>query len=254
MSDRLDLKTLVFAPVSIVWACGVVLTIVAGGFRRGGPLPTILLAMSTVSYFLFLLQGKGWAYQSYPAINFGLLALTVQLASADAAIAAWPAIGRLAGGLAALVLFAVAVLWFDTTVPRDTAAIAAAIEKVAPRPTIAAITADLSIGFPVTRLVHGTWSQRTPSSLIAAGVRRRKLQGGLDAAALAKIVPYEILDRDRLRDDIEAERPDILLVEDKKSEPFNWLDWARADPGFAAVLDCYAFVQQIDDVQIWRRK
>jgi hypothetical protein len=149
-------------------------------------------------------------------------------------------------------MFAVAVLWFDTTAPRDTRAIAAAIEEIAPRPGIAAITADLSVGFPLTGMVHGHWAQRTPSLLIAASARRRKL-GDLDSATLAKIEPYEILDRDRLRDDIRTNRPDILLVENKPTEPFDWLAWARRDPQFAAVLDGYAFVRQIDDVEIWRR-
>jgi hypothetical protein len=250
--DRLELKAFLLAPVTILWACALRLTSIAGGFRRA--LPAILLALSTVSYFLFLLQGKGWAYQSYPAVSFALLALTVQLASADGAAAMWPAIGRLAAGLAAFVMFVIAALWFDTAVLRDTRAIAATIEKIAPSPGIAAISADISIGFPVTRMVHGHWAQRSASLLMAAGVRRRRLNGDLPAAALAKIEPYEILDRDRLRDDIRANRPDILLVEDKSSEPFDWLGWARSDAQFAAALDDYAFVRQIDDVQIWRRK
>ncbi len=252
VGDRLDWKTLLFAPVSILWGSIVALTLVVGGFRRPGALSSILLAMSAASYALFLLQGKGWAYQSYPAIGFGLLALVLQLASADAAIAAGPAIGRVAAGLAALAMFGIAELWFDTTRPRDTAAIAAVIEEIAPHPSIAAITADLSLGFPLTGMVHGHWAQRTPSLLIAASVRRRK--PGLDAATLARIEPYETLDRDRLRDDIRANRPDILLVEDKKSEPFDWLAWARRDREFAAVLDGYTFVRKIDDAQIWRRK
>jgi hypothetical protein len=250
VGDRLDWKTLLFAPVSILWTSIVVLTLVAGGSRRQGALSLILLAMSAVGYALFLLQGKGWAYQSYPAISFGLLALTLQLESPNAAIAAWPVIARAAAGLAALAMFGIAELWFDTTRPRDTAA----IEEIAPHPALAAITADLSLGFPLTGMVHGRWAQRTPSLLIAASVRRRKQSGDIDPATLAGIEPYEMLGRDRLRDDIRANRPDILLVEDKKSEPFDWLAWARRDREFAAVLDGYAFVRQIDDTQIWRRK
>jgi hypothetical protein len=254
VGDRLDWTTLLFAPVSMLWAAILALTLVAGGFRRPGAVPGILLAMSAVSYAAFLLQGKGWAYQSYPAVSSGLLALTVVLGRADAPVARWPVIGRVAAGLAALAMFGIAELWFDTTRPRDTAAIAAAIAAIAPHPAIAAITADLSLGFPLTGMVQGRWAQRTPSLLIAASVRRRKLGDGLDPATLARIEPYEILDRDRLRDDIRANRPDILLVEDKPSEPFDWLAWARRDREFAAVLDGYAFVRKIDDVQIWRRK
>ena len=57
-----------------------------------------------------------------------------------------------------------------------------------------------------------------------------------------------------LRDDLLAKRPDILLVEAKPTEAFDWLAWARTDPQLAAALDDYGLVKQIDDVQIWRRK
>jgi hypothetical protein len=59
--DRLDLKMFLFAPVTILWVCCLRLTVIAGGFRRA--LPAVLLAMSSVSYSLLLLQGKGWPYQ-----------------------------------------------------------------------------------------------------------------------------------------------------------------------------------------------
>jgi hypothetical protein len=256
--DRLDLATLLFAPVSIVWACTALLVVATGGLRRGDTLPGLLLVLSGASYATFLLQGKGWAYQSYPAVAFALLALVVRLSSNEMAaraehrrVSAFLAAVAAFGGVGA---FFIGIVWFDGGVPRDTQAIARAIEDIAPRPAIAAIASDLSVGFPVTRLVQGSWAQRAPSLLIAAGVRRRKLQAPLDATAIAAIEPYEARDRAMLRDDIRANRPDILLVEVKAHEPFDWLGWARSDPQFAAVLDAYAFARQIDDVQIWRRR
>ena len=65
---------------------------------------------------------------------------------------------------------------------------------------------------------------------------------------------YETLDREMLRDDLLAKRPDILLVEAKPTEAFDWLAWARTDAQLAAALDDYGLVKQIDDVQIWHRK
>jgi hypothetical protein len=256
--DRLALATLVLAPVSIVWACITALVVATGSFRRDDRLPGLLLTMSVVGYFAFLLQGKGWGYQSYPALSFALLALVVRLTSHD--LEARTRHRRVSAGLAALAAFSavaaffVGIVWFDGGVPRDTRAIARAIEEIAPMPAVAAIAGDLSVGFPVTRLVHGSWAQRAPSLLIAAAVRRRKLQPSLDAQAIDAIEPYEDLDRSMLRDDIRSNRPDILLVEAKAHEPFDWLAWARLDPQFASTLDAYEFVRQLDDVQIWRRR
>jgi hypothetical protein len=187
-----------------------------------------------------------------------LLALVVRLNSNE--MEARAAHHRGAAGLAAFVAFGgvaaffVGFVWLNGGVPRDTQALARAIEEIAQRPAVAAIAGDLSVGFPVTRLVRGNWAQQAPSLLIAAGVWRRKLQTPPDASAIAAIERYEVRDRTMLRDDIRANRPDILLVEVKAHERFDWLGWARSDPQFAAVLDAYAFVRQLDDVQIWRRR
>jgi hypothetical protein len=250
--DRLDFTTLLGLPVTILLVCIVALFAVMGAPRRGDALPGLLLAMSGAAYFSFLLQGKGWPYQSYPAISFALLALAVRLSGNGMAMRTRAQ--RVVDFLGALAVFFTGLAWLNADSPRDTRALARAIEGIAQRPTIAAITSDLSIGFPATRMVHGRWAQRSPSLLIAAGVRRRKLQPDVAPKVIAAIEPYEALDRSLLRDDIRSNRPEILLVESQAAEPSGWLDWARADPQFASTLDANEFVEQLDDVQIWRRR
>ncbi len=255
--NRLPLATLASAFVSVLWASIVALTVVLTGFlgtaRRGDALPIVLLAMSGVSYFSFLLQGKGWAYHSYPAIGFALLALGVQLTRSDAD-ATRERIYRGLGAACAVAMFAGGMMWFSSQVRRDTAAIAQAISDIAPRPKIAMIGGDMSVGFPVTRLVHGSWAERPVSQWVAAGARQLAAQPGIDPQRAALFARYEAEDRDTLRDDIRTNRPDVLLVESKQSQPFDWLGWARADPQLASTLDDYVLVEQIDDVQIWRRR
>jgi hypothetical protein len=255
--NRLPLATLTSAFVSVLWVsiCTLSVALIAlmGTFRRGATLSPVLLAMSAVSYFSFLLQGKGWAYHSYPAIGFALLALAVQLGWSDATTAR-STLYRALGVACAAVMFAGGMAWFSSQFPRDTAAIAQAVTDIAPRPKIAMIGGDMSIGFPVTRLVHGRWSERPPSQWVTAGARRLTSQGGIDPPRAAALERYEAFDRGTLRDDILMNRPDILLVESKRTQPFDWLDWARADPQLASALDDYALVKQIDDVQIWRRR
>jgi hypothetical protein len=252
--DRLDLPTLVFASVSILWACVMWLTVMTGAFRQGDTVPIVLLAMSCVSYFSFLLQGKGWPYHSYPAIAFAFLALAIRLGTGDAAMSTRAKGVRVLNLLCALAMFYVGFIWFNVKIPRDTWAIVRTIDKIAPQPTIAMIGGDMSVGFPITRLVHGTWAQRSVSLWMAGSALRRKSLPDTDLQVAAAMDQYETLDRSMVRDDIRLNRPDILLVEAKASAHFDWLKWARTDPLFASTLDAYEFVEQVDDVQIWRRR
>jgi hypothetical protein len=88
---------------------------------------------------------------------------------------------------------------------------------------------------------------------MAANAHLIRTKLSVDPDIAAAMTRYEALDRAMLRDDVLSKRPDILLVEAKPTQPFDWLAWARADPQLAATLDDYDLVKQIDDVQIWRR-
>jgi hypothetical protein len=251
--NRLDLPTMLFASVSILWVCVLAMIAMAGAFRRCDALTGVLLTMSGVGYFLFLLQGKGWSYQSYPAISFAFLALVVQIARNDATVPS-PGLGtRALNLLFAAGIFCASLVWFNVQYPRDTQAIVETIEKVAPRPTIAMIGGDMSVGFPITRLVQGTWAQRSVSRWMAANARRIRTELSVGPDVASAMARYETLDRSMLRDDLLAKQPDIVLVEAKPTEAFDWLAWARTDPQLAAALDDYGLVKQIDDVQIWHR-
>jgi hypothetical protein len=246
--------TMLFDSVSILWACSIAMIAMTGAFRRRDALTGVLLVMSGASYFSFLLQGKGWPYQSYPAMSFALLALVMQLGSDDEAIAAHSRRYRALNLLFALAIFCAGLVWFNVQYPRDTLAIVQTIDGIAPRPGIALIGGDMSIGFPITRLVHGRWAQRSVSRWMAASAHRLRSQSGTDPNVAAAMERYEALDRSMLRDDIRANRPEILLIEAKAEEPFDWSTWARVDPELASELNAYELVKQIGDVQIWRRR
>jgi hypothetical protein len=70
-------------------------------------------------------------------------------------------------------LFALGILyaglvWFNVQYSRDTLAIVQTIDGIAPRSGIAMIGGDMSIGFPITPLVHGSWARRSVSRWMAA--------------------------------------------------------------------------------------
>jgi hypothetical protein len=179
--DRLDLATLVRAPASILWAMIIALSVATGALARSRPLCIVLVAMSVIGYLVFLLQGKGWAYHSYPAFAFVLLALAIRLAAVDAPARSIAL--RLAGAVLALVLFDLGIASFDTDSSRDTRAIARAMESIAAHPTVAMIGGDISVGFPATRLAEGHWAQRSASLWMAAGARRQRSRLQVDQPA-----------------------------------------------------------------------
>jgi hypothetical protein len=251
--NRLDIPTMLIDPGSILLMCTLAMIAVAGGFRRCDVLTGVLLIMSGVSYFSFLLQGKGWPYQSYPAISFAFLALVIQLGRADETEPSRGLGIRALNLLFAAGIFGAGLVWFNVQYPRDTRAIVETIGKIAPRPTIAMMSGDMSVGFPITRLAQGTWAQRSMSRWMAADAYRIRTELSAAPDVAAAMARYEALDRSILRDDILSKRPDILLVEEKPTQPFDWLTWARADPQLAAALDDYDLVKRIDDVQIWHR-
>jgi hypothetical protein len=251
--NRLDLPTMLVAPVSIQWVCIIAMIAVVGGFRRCDALTGVLLTMSGVGNLSFLLQGKGWPYQSYPAISFAFLVLVIELGREGETVPPPGLATRALNVLFAVGIFYAGLVWFNVQYPRDTRAIVETIEKIAPRPTIAMIGDDMSVGFPITRLVHGTWAQRAMSRWMAASAYRIRMRSSATSDVAAAMARYETLDRSMLRDDMLSKRPDILLVEVEPNPSFDWLAWARVDPQLAAALDNYDLVKQIDDVQIWHR-
>jgi hypothetical protein len=250
--DRLGIATLLSSPASILLTCTMVLVIALGALRHRDALIDLLLAASAASYLAFVLQGKGWPYQSFPAIGFSLLTLVVLLARASGNATARVSRPLALGLCGTLAIFAGGVVWFNLEAPRDTRAIAQAVGKVAQRPTVAVISGDMSIGFPLTRMVDGNWAQRPPSLWITLSAVRQKTRPGTSQEAVAALDRYEALDRTTLRNDILRNRPNVVLVEAKGPNFFDWLAWARLDPQLARALDNYEFVEQIDDVQILR--
>lgn len=257
---RFGLVALLLSTGSILWASTVVLNFMIERSQRGGTICDILLACSFASYLAVLVQGKGWPYHSYPAIAFALLALAIRLARTHNISTTSDACLRLLQALAAVVIFFHGARWFNLqTVDYDRHAVAREIERLAPRPTIAIISGDLSFGFPLTRLAHGVWAQRTCSLWIVEDIAIQKAEGA-DPEKIAALAPYEALGRDMLIEDIRRNRPTILLVDDRSQFNWlgwpngNWLGWAQADPRFARTLLAYKFVQRIGDAQIWQRR
>jgi hypothetical protein len=249
---RRPLSMLLFSPPLPVWLMVCVLT---GWTRRGrsggGWAAASLLAASLGGAASYLIQGKAWPYQAYPMLSLSLLALIAAAVLGERIGTGRKAIEpiRLARAAFALAAVAAAMNWF--TYKGDYRQLDAPVAAVAPRPRLLAITADIALGHPLVRELHGQWVGSVCSQWISAGALTLEARGGLTADRRARLEALMRRDRGWLTADILRGRPDIILID---QQSYDWAAWARADPDLAAALNAYQPVRTVQGIAIWARK
>jgi hypothetical protein len=224
----------------------------------------------------YLVQGKGWLYQAYPALAFFSLAAGAALARAPQprlrvalgalaflaaglgliALGRWPLpLAFLAAGIGATLAWGLegrkgaapiaemgvaaalgAACGLFAMDGIETPAIARALASLGPHPTVASLSESLAFGHPMVRRIGGVWAQSVPSLWITAAARRRIDENHGDPALAERMRVYIDADRDRLVADLERNRPDALLV-GRLDTRFH--QWAWSDPEIAAARADY---------------
>jgi hypothetical protein len=242
----------------------------------GEPLVAIPALAGLGALAAYLVQGKGWLYQAYPALAFSALAAGAALArfaqskprvalGALAFLAAglglialgrWPLpLAFVAAGIGATLAWGLeerkgaapiaemgvaaalgAACGLFAIDGIETPAIARALASLGPHPTVASLSESLAFGHPMVRRVGGVWAQSVPSLWIAAAARRRIDERPGDAALAERMRVYIDADRDRLVADLDRNRPDALLV-GRLDTRFH--QWAWNDPAIAAARADY---------------
>jgi hypothetical protein len=87
-----------------------------------------------------------------------------------------------------------------------------------PHPKILTMSADLSIGHPLTRDVGGTWVSRVTI----------------------------------LAEDIASQHPDLILLQ--RARGFDWMAWGLSDPRLKAALAAYRPARTVGDGVILQRR
>ena len=242
----------------------------------GEPLIAVPALAGLGASIAYLVQGKGWLYQAYPALAFFALAAGAALARARqpksrvalgalAFLAAAPALlalGRwplplafFAAGVGAALAWAlegrkgaapIAEMGVAATLGAacglfamngiETPALARALASLGPHPTVASISESLAFGHPMTRRIGAVWVQSVPSLWITAAARRRIDENPGDGALAERMRAYIEADRNRLVADLERNRPDALLV-GRLDTRFH--QWAWNDPEITAARADY---------------
>jgi hypothetical protein len=202
----------VFRPiVELYGAAAVFLCLALWLYWPAGRLPAlacIALLASVAGAITLVWQGKGWAYHAYPALLCAFLTLACM-----SRLPARHLRGKL-GQPIRIVVLAFAV-WASVAPLRLTQAtpdeLVLVIRAAAPRPTIASISTDISVGHPLSRKVGGYYRSTYPSLWTVRSAERLMEEAEGDAAEAARLK--------NLRDgfiaqavgEIERIKPDLIL-------------------------------------------
>jgi hypothetical protein len=263
-SDVLPLVLAVYVPLKaplaeLLFQRGLLLWLASFAFSwwllRGKILQPALfvpLAASTGFALAYLLQGKVWPYQSFPAIAVSAFALMLAflIRFHDGRAKASDRAVRLAAASVVSLIAGLGFFWFSLAL--DVSAANASVRAAKPHPKIIALSDDLGVGHPLTREVGGTWAGRQPSLWVTTFVRLLRNRGGIDPATDAKLSTYAARERDGFAEDVLREKPDIILLD--RISRFDWLAWAKADPRLAAALKRYREGQSAGGITILSRE
>ena len=237
-----------------IWAATVVLIVLLKHSAVLQPRYSLLLAGSFGFFVAFYIQMKGWPYQAYPMLALALIALAMAVVEQWQREAFPPATGRLrrlASGMAAALIMGLTIIWMNFMF--DPTALAVAVQTVKAHPKIIALSGAEWTGFPLTRMVGGTWVGHVSSLWITAGVIVRQENETLEPATERRLNAYMARDKTMFAEDVARFRPDVILV-DRQDRRIDWMAWANSYPPLAAEMRHYGLYRSVDRIDILRRR
>lgn len=203
----------------------------------------------------YLAQGKGWAYQLYPAAALVFTAyLTGYISRVSNLVSAlrsggWRA--RVGAAFAtAGVIGLLPVVTLCSTTYFVALPLAPAIRAISERPRILALSDDIGVGHPLTRSVNGIWVSRVCSQLIQSAAEIRRDAPDADTAVRARMAHWIGWERDEILRSLRS-RPDVVIV-DHQTFALPALVAARTD--IAAELAGYTKTASVGEVDLLVRR
>ena len=198
----------------------------------------------------YLVQGKGWPYQAYPAVAAGLIAIAAGLAGAASRwVGARDPKGTplIISGAAAIVLSGGAAIGFDAHLDIDRYApgLVQAVEDLGPHPKVLSLASDIAVGHPLVRQVGGRWVGTLMSSWIDLYIDR--MHPGIGRAG--PLGPDLAFEEHVMASDIRDRRPDAVLA----SAP-GWTAWIGSEPLVHEALADYRLTGTFGSVMLWTRR
>ncbi len=213
----------------------------------------LLLAASLGFAVAFYIQQKGWPYQSYPMLGLALIGFVpifLERWRREVSAERSDRQKRMTIALAAGLLIGGSYSWMNSSLVISD--LARDIRAIKPHPKILTLSIDLSVGFPLTREVEGTWVGRVASLWITADVWHQELTAKLKPETLTRLNAYADRDRLTFTEDLARGRPDVILVDNRQQVP--WTAWINSYEPLAEQMRAYQKVQTVGEIEILRRR
>jgi hypothetical protein len=245
LSWSMPLSVIFLNDATLVFAIAMVSVLLVQQKRAADSL-LLATAFASIGFAVsFYLQRRGWAYHSYPMVAVALLAMGYALTGATGARSRG---GEILSALVLAVSFIVGMQWFYAGV--YVGPVRQAVEGLVTNPKILVLSGEAAIGHPLVRDINGVWVSRQENLWIREFVRLTRERTVVDAATDAKLKDYLALERKWLIEDFRKLPPDLVLVDNLRSE---WGAWARADAEVSDLLKPYTLMRTVEGIDILRR-
>lgn len=245
LSWSMPVSVIFINDATLVFAVAMVSVLLARKKQADDSLLLVMALASTGFAVSFFLQRRGWAYHSYPMVAVALLAMGYALTGPAGARSRF---GEAVSALVLAVSFLVGMQWFYAGV--YVGPVRQAVEGLVPHPKILVLSGEAAIGHPLVRDVGGVWVSRQENLWIREFVRLTRERTVVDADTDAKLKDYLALERKWLIEDFKKLPPDLVLVDNLRSE---WGVWARADAEVSELLKSYTLLRTVEGIDILRR-
>jgi hypothetical protein len=142
-------------------------------------------------------------------------------------------------------MIATGFFWLTRSV--DYTPLAETIHRHVAQPKVLVISWNLALGHPLVRQVGGKWAQRVGSLWITESAEML-LETEKSPETAARLAQYVARDRRMLLEDIDREKPDIILLDG------DWEERVRADVALAERLGAYSEIGRVQKIIIFQRR
>ncbi len=199
------------------WLC--VLFLVRPSVLKSSHCGMALLLAGTGFFIAFILQGKGYTNHALAAVSlvsFGVLGLLFRPWMAAVRDRAMPFLPRNLAVIGGIWVVAT-MLWLtfqeDVSVNTRSMAFVGDIKAIPDAHTLMTISPNLDVGHPLARTAGVSYVGSVSSLWLAASAAHRRDQPGSSEALVAQMQRYIELDMQRLRADIIAKKPDLIVFD-----------------------------------------
>lgn len=205
-----------------------------------------LMLGAAVAWLPYFLQGKGWAYHSYPAVLFASAALII----GAALLAERRGIAK-ASGRALIVLVAILIAHTRFAAAEKPANdLVLASMQVGEKPTVGMLGGSIEVGHPLARMIGGQWIEPYCSDWLATYALRRqrtfaKLGNAAEVERFAQMAERYFADK-KMR--LMQTPPQVLIVQRSDGMTSDML----ARFGFQELLDRYDRTAAAGGVELYR--